>query len=580
MKSIITFIKPYIHRTNLIFIIISLLLSFFSIICSISIPFLFKNVINNLIYDKNMHIKLLLLIISILIIQLFSTVISDYLIQAQGIDIVLRIRKKLISKISNLNKSFFDKNKSGNISSILSNDSNSIYILVIDTLPNLITSFINAILLIVSLFYLSYKLTLVLVFVIPLILSIYKPLGKKLGSISNSMQKSTGLLNDFGFFITENNNLIKSHSSQNFEKRRGNIIINNLKEISLKRTKIVSIISPLLNVLSLLTVIGSVIYGFYLASIKEITIGGLVAYITLFFQVMTPISSFGESLSEIESMNGSSMRMKSILTNDNLEEILIGKNIDSINKISFNNVSFKYDTKKEDSLKNVSFRLKKGEKVALIGPSGSGKTTIVSLIERFYLHYKGVIKFNDIDANSISIKSIRDSISYVSQKNNIIDGTIRDNILYANKKNSDNEILKISHDTGFIDVIEDLPNGLDTYIGKGGIILSEGQLQRLVITRELLGNKSLIIFDEAESSLDIKNEKNLNDLINQISYNKIVLNVTHRLSTIKSMDKIIFIENGVVTGVGSHYELLKSHKMYSEFIRLKFSDEKGDVHFD
>ena len=569
MKLIKNFLLPYLDRRDITLILVALLLNIIGVICSVRVPFIFKEAVDEILKAHNFSKSTLISLLIIIIIQLVVLIISDYLLQYVGIQLVFYIRKKIVYHLNQLNKQFFDVHDSGELTSILTNDSSSMHTLITSTLPKFITSFLSIILLIFSLLVLSYKLTIVIVISLPIILISYGPFGKKLGVLSHSLQEQIGKLNSYGFYIIQNNSFIKSHSSQNFELKKGMNMLNILKDISLKRAKITAAIAPILNIISLLVILSVISYGFFLTSTHEISIGTLAAYVTLFFQIMGPIESFGSSLAEFEGLKGTSTRIQNLLNNQQIENINNGIALSKIYSLEFKNVSFSYN-KVNEVLKQVSFKINKGEIIALTGPSGSGKSTIMYLIEQFYSDYSGTIEINGNNIKEYSLQSIRDQIAYIPQQNYIIPESIRNNILYPSENSSDADIFKLSAKTNLSPVLRDFTHGLDTYIGPGGITLSEGQKQRIAITRELLKNKSLFLLDEITSALDSESEHIIQENLSDIVSDKITFIIAHRLSTIKNANKIIFLENGIITGFDSHDNLVKKHKKYAEFVKFQF----------
>ncbi|EMF0569749.1 ATP-binding cassette domain-containing protein, partial [Enterococcus faecium] len=239
-------------------------------------------------------------------------------------------------------------------------------------------------------------------------------------------------------------------------------------------------------------------------------------------------------------------------------------------KILFKNVTFSYDTNKTN-LNKINMLVSKGETVAIVGPSGAGKTTIISLLERFYDIDSGKIFIDNENIENISLEYLRSNIGYVSQKYPLVTGTIRDNLLYGlvNKNITDQQLYNISKLTNFYEVLDRLPDKLDSKVGEKGILLSEGEKQRLVLTRIFLIDPPILLLDEITSSIDSYSEKVVQESIGKINRDKLVIIVAHRLSTIQNADKIIFIENGNITGVGSHLELLENHKLYAKFIEYQ-----------
>ncbi|TQB37727.1 ABC transporter ATP-binding protein [Enterococcus faecalis] len=318
--------------------------------------------------------------------------------------------------------------------------------------------------------------------------------------------------------------------------------------------------------------------GFYLISLKQLTTGALVAYLTLFFQIVTPIASIGESFTEFKGLIGTTERLKLLLKSNNIESLYDGRMIpnNSIQKVEFKNVNFTYPVEdnikeKSFSLKDISFKAKIGENIAFVGPSGAGKTTIFDLLECFYSIDSGDIYMNDYHYDYYNVYSIRKNISYVSQSYPLINGTILENLLYGLEENiSEQEISLAAKKTNFDLVIDRMPQGFNTYIGEEGQLLSGGEKQRLALTRAFLNPTSLVLLDEVTSALDAENEYIIQESIVSLKKERIIFTIAHRLSTIQNSDKIIFLQEGKITGIGTHDELLENHKLYKKFIDIQF----------
>ncbi|WP_367169407.1 ABC transporter ATP-binding protein [Enterococcus lactis] len=320
----------------------------------------------------------------------------------------------------------------------------------------------------------------------------------------------------------------------------------------------------------IISVLSIISYGLYLISNKELTIGSFIAYISLFYQLVSPIGELGNAYAQIKGIKGATKRIKELLGIVNTEDIYTGSRNLEFKKILFKNVTFSYDTNKTN-LNKINMLVSKGETVAIVGPSGAGKTTIISLLERFYDIDSGKIFIDNENIENISLEYLRSNIGYVSQKYPLVTGTIRDNLLYGlvNKNITDQQLYNISKLTNFYEVLDRLPDKLDSKVGEKGILLSEGEKQRLVLTRIFLIDPPILLLDEITSSIDSYSEKVVQESIGKINRDKLVIIVAHRLSTIQNADKIIFIENGNITGVGSHLELLENHKLYAKFIEYQ-----------
>jgi len=527
----------------------------------------------------NIYLPLYALIF-LTIIQLTLQVLSDYILQCTAIKVVNSIRYNVIKKIIYLKSSFFDASLSGDITSILSNDTTSIYTLVSSTIPKIFISVFEVCLYSFVLVTISIKLTIVIVIMIPLVLIIYMPLGKFIEKNYSEMQKEIGHLNIFGSFITRNHQYIKINNTQKKELNNGKYILKNLENTGIMKAKLTAFVSPLLAALSLSSVIFTILIGFYLVSEKQLTTGGLVAYLTLFFQIIDPIASIGDCFTEYKGLLGTTERLKNLLENTDTEDLYSGidMNISPIESIKFENVNFNYPARTQSDklsfgLNDIYFEAKKGENVALVGPSGAGKTTIFDLLEVFYDISSGSIFINGIHHVKYSIHSLRQNISYVSQSYPLINGSIYDNIVYGIEKEiSDKDIFIAMKKANFDTVVSKMPDGLNTYIGEDGKLLSGGEKQRLALARAFLKSPSVVLLDEVTSSLDAENEAIVQESIENMKDNKIVFTIAHRLSTIKDSDRIIFLQEGCITGIGTHEELMQSHVLYKKFIQIQFNN--------
>ncbi|EGP4910126.1 MULTISPECIES: ABC transporter ATP-binding protein [Enterococcus] len=558
------------NNFKIIRLVYPIVLGIIGVVLAILVSIRFKDFIDYIAINSRINWQMLFLILSLVIGQFIFQVLSDYMLQILGTEVVYEIRGLLIKKILYLPKRVFDTKNSGDIASILVNDTSAIYHLVSTTIPSLFNSSIAIILITCVLFYLSIKLSITLLIVVPLIFLLFIPLGNKLAIISIKLQEQIGNLNVFGQYIVSENTFIKSYVAQSFEEKNGRNINKSIKDIGIYQAKIYAIITPLMSTIVIISVLSIISYGLYLISNKELTIGSFIAYISLFYQLVSPIGELGNAFAQIKGIKGATKRIEELLSIVNIEDIYIGSRNLEFKKISFKNVTFSYDTKKTN-LNKINLSVSKGETVAIVGPSGAGKTTIISLLERFYDIDSGEIFIDDESIQSISLDYLRSNIGYVSQKYPIVTGTIRDNLLYGlvNKNISDQHLYNISKFTNFYEVLDRLPDKLDSKVGEKGILLSEGEKQRLVLTRIFLIDPPILLLDEITSSIDSYSEKVVQESIEKINRDKLVIIVAHRLSTIQNADKIIFIENGNITGVGTHLELLENHELYTKFIEYQ-----------
>ena len=502
--------------------------------------------------------------------------IGLYLLSKVGEKFIYSIRTMLAEHIIQLKLSFFDDNESGNIVSRITDDTNVINNFLTQKFSSILPSLISLVGSLVMLLILDWKVTILTITLIPTMFLIMTPLSKIVQKVS--FQNQNEMANFSGNFnrVLNEIRLVKTSNTEHAElaKIKGNL--NNIFLLGLRKARVFSVIQPISGLLILLT-IGLILgFGGVRVSTGDITVGVLISMIFYVIQLTGPLNNLAAVLTEYQEANGASMRISDIL--DIEKEEFEKDNKHFIEKTSaflhsdirFENVNFKYS--EEDILHNISIEIPCNKTTAIVGPSGSGKTTIFSLLERLYQIDNGDIKIGEYSIYDISLNTWRNKLGYVMQSNSMMNGTIKDNILYGiSKKVSDEELVYYSKLANCYDFIMDLEHKFDTEVGERGVKLSVGQAQRINIARNFIKNPEILLLDEATASLDSESEQKIQDSLNTLFNNKTTLVIAHRLSTIRKADKIIFLENGQITGQGTHDELMQSHKKYNNFVDLQNS---------
>ena len=316
-------------------------------------------------------------------------------------------------------------------------------------------------------------------------------------------------------------------------------------------------------------------YGSHLIQTGAISSGNFVSFITALIMLYTPVKGLGTN---VKGMQTSLLALERVMKNLEAKPYIIDKpnalTFENLkNNIEFDNVSFEYK-KGAPVLKNISFNVIKGETLALVGNSGGGKSTIVNLIPRFYKIKQGEIKIDGINIADYKIESLRDNISIVLQDNFLFAGTIRENILMGKPSASEDELKDAVQNSCLKEFIDELDEGLDTYIGERGVLLSGGQKQRIAIARAFIKDAPIVILDEATSALDNQSEAIVQKAIENLMKDKTVFVIAHRLSTIQNADKIAVINEGQLVELGSHDELLKiNNGHYKTLYDMQFKKE-------
>lgn len=548
-------------------IIIAVLISSLGSITGLVVPFFTGKLVDKFSFE-NINWLFITAFISIFIINALLSGIGLYLLSKIGEKIIYAIRSVLWKHIIHLKMPFFDKNESGQLMSRLTDDTKVINEFISQKLPNLLPSVLTIIGSLIMLFVMDWQMTLLTFITIPIFVLIMIPLGKIMQNISKKTQTEianfSGLL---GRVLTEMR-LVKVSRTEKTELNNAHKNLQEIYFLGLKQAKITAIIQPISGVIMLLTIAVILGFGAIRISTGAITAGTLIAMIFYVIQLTQPIINLSTLVTDYKKAVGASSRIYEIMEEPTeVFELEEAKPIIDGN-LSFENVHFKYGNK--PILTNVSFDIPSGSITAFVGPSGSGKSTIFNIIERMYDIEQGDITYGSQSIYDIDLGDWREKIGYVMQSNSMMNGTIRDNILYGINREVSNEALiyyaKLANCHEFITAFED---GYDTIVGERGLKLSGGQRQRIDIARSFVKNPDILLLDEATANLDSESERKIQDALEELMENRTTIVIAHRLSTIKKAEQIIFIDNGSVTGVGTHQELIASHEKYQQFVHTQ-----------
>lgn len=553
-------------------IFIAVLISSIGSISGLLIP-LFTGKVVDKFSAESITGKFIILFLIIFILNAMLSGFGLYLLSKIGEKIILAIRLMIWKDIMNLKTGFFDENESGKLMSRITDDTNVINDFVSQKLPNVLPAIITVIGSIVILFSLDWQMTLISLVIIPIFLAIIIPLGEKIRKISNNIQDEvasfSGLL---GRVLTEIR-LVKISNTEDLELKNAEKNLKQIYRLGLSEAKIISIIQPITGVIVLIT-IGLILgFGGVRVSTGAISAGTLVAMIFYVLQLSGPLTNFSTLITDYQRAVGASERLYEIVQEEkeDFQKNSENKIIDfKNNNLIFSNVSFSYD--KRLILNNLSFEIPANKVTAFVGPSGSGKTTIFNIIERLYDigPGKGSIQLGNTPIEDFNLSEWRRKIGYVMQNNAMINGTIKENILYGvNRYIDDNELHKYSNLSHCHEFISRLDHGYETIIGERGMKISGGQRQRIDIARGFIKNPDILLLDEATANLDSESEKKIQQSLEELMKNRTTIIIAHRLATIKKADQIIFIDKGMITGVGTHKKLLSSHSKYRDFVNTQ-----------
>jgi len=494
--------------------------------------------------------------------QMILSALAVYILNYSGQKVVAALRKLLWKRQISLPVSYFDAHSSGDMISRMTNDTAVIKELITSQLTGFVTGIISMIGAFGLLIYLDWKMTLIMAAAIPLAIVILLPLGNRMHGISRGMMNETARFTSVLSQVLGEARLVKASGAEESEYDRGEEKINNLFTFGLREGKVQALIGPLMSFVMMALLVVIIGYGGYRVSTGALSAGELVAFILYLIQIIMPVTQLTMFFTQLSKTRGATESIITILDTEG-EDLYRGEGMERITKaVSFQNVDFAYEAD-APVLQGLNFSVEPGQVTAIVGPSGGGKTTIFSLIERFYHPVQGEIHLGGENINNLSLSAWRSKIGYVSQDTPMISGTIRDNITYGLDDEIDDAQLQEAAKMAYAhDFISEYPQGYDTQVGERGVRLSGGQRQRIAIARAFLRAPEILMLDEATASLDSDSEIWVQKALRNLMKGRTVLVIAHRLSTVVDADKILFIEEGRLTGSASHDELMETHEMY------------------
>ncbi|EGT3606359.1 ABC transporter ATP-binding protein [Clostridium perfringens] len=565
LKSFIRYYKPY----KKLFIL-DLLAAFLVSACDLFYPMITRNIINDVIPNK--QIKLLFVFAIVLTLIFLIKAGLNYFMQYWGHVVGVRMqadmRRDLFDKLQDMPNKYFDNNKTGVIMSRIINDLLDISELAHHGPEDLFISLVMLVGSFIILCTINVPLTIITFAIIPFLLfytihkrnkmkKAFKETRVKTGEVNATIENSIS-----GVRVTKSFGN-KAYEMEKFDKSNG--IFKKAREHAYKA--MAEYFSGMFFLVDMLELIVLIAAG-YFTYLGKINIGDFAAYllyIKMFLQPIRKLINFNEMF-----QNGMSgfERYEEIMNEENEKEIPNAKDLKDVKgKITIKDVTFRYDNK-ESILENFNLDIEAGKMVALVGPSGGGKTTICNLIPRFYDYESGQIFIDDVDISTVTLKSLRENIGIVQQDVFLFTGTIKENIMYGNPNATDEEVIEAAKNACLHDFIMGLEDGYDTFIGERGVKLSGGQKQRISIARVFLKNPAILILDEATSALDNVTEYEIQKALEELSKDRTTLVVAHRLSTVKNSDEIVVLTDKGIEERGTHEELMKLGGVYSNLHNL------------
>ena len=534
-----------------------------------AIAWLLDPAIEKIFIEKD---QTLLFFIPFLIVLAFSTKgISLYIAKSLMIIVAEEIKKKLqfdmIKSLINADTQSIDKKHSGKFISNLTYDVQHITNLLSNAILNLFKDSLTLIGLLIVMFVQNWKLALVSLVMIPIASVAARTLGKRMGKVATEAQEKSGFLTTYLVELFKNHKITKIFQKENYENKRADSHLDQLMQKNKKITTVLIRMSPIMEVLTGIMIAILIFYSGKLITNGEIKVNNFFSFLAAMMLAYQPVRSLSTLNMVVNQGLSAAKRILPIV--DTIYQIKDKSNAQTIeikkSNIDFKDVFFNYESNEKNVLKNINLNIEGGKMTALVGHSGSGKSTILNLIPRFYQPNSGDIRIDNQSIFDVTINSLRSHISLVSQETTLFDDTIKNNIKYANENATDNEIKEVARLSNSEEFIEKLPNKYETLIGENGIRLSGGEKQRISIARAMIKKSSIILLDEATSSLDSETETKIQEALNTLIQNKTTVVIAHRLSTILNASKIYLIDDGKVIDSGKHDVLLAKSLIYKNF---------------
>ena len=550
------YVRPYMGT-----FIIGLIFLFLSSLASMVFPYLTGMLVdaaNTDFLDRINQIALMLL--AVFFLNAIFSYIRIYTFAIVTQKTLASLRQATYNQLIRLKMTFFSERRVGELNSRISSDIS----LLQETLTTTIAEFLRQILIIfigiALLAYLSIKLTLLMLALVPVVVVIAVIFGKKIRKLSKVAQQQVADSNVIVEETLQGIATVKAFVNESFEYLRYKKKTEDIVGVSLQGAKWRGAFASFIIFCLFGSIIAVIWYGVILVQDDQMTMGDLFTFILYSVFVGASLGGIADLYSKLQQAVGATENLLEIFDEEREEEeknILKDLKV-SQGEVTFKNINFSYPSRPDiEVLKDLSFEIKAGQQVALVGPSGAGKSTITSLILKFFEAQEGELLIDGKPIGEYSLKNLRDSMAIVPQDVVLFGGSIYDNILYGKPNAKKEEVIEAAQKANAFDFIQSFPDGFDTLVGERGIQLSGGQRQRVAIARAILKNPKILILDEATSSLDSQSEQSVQNALEELMKGRTSLVIAHRLSTIQKADRILVLQNGALIESGTHDELIQ-----------------------
>ena len=552
----------------------SLLLLSIGSLVALVVPLGLRELLNAVFEEANrgMLDRLTLGLIVLFLIQAVVSFSGNYLIEWTGERVVADLRQRVYRHLHRLTLRFFGDNRTGDLTSRLTNDVSSVRNAVTTALADLLTQSLSLIGSVVLMVVLNWRLSLIIFLIVPVVTIAAIFFGRKIRKLARNIQDRLADTTAIAEEALSSVRLVKSFARSGYEVKRYTDAVEELFEESRVRVLVSALFSSVVGLLFFSALVAIFWYGGVEVLAGRLTTGDLVAFIFYAFNIARSVGGMSRLYSTFNSAAGATERLFELLdTEPEIQDKPGAVDLTDLRgDIDFDQVTFAYD--EEPVLRDIDFHVAAGETVAFVGPSGAGKSTTISLIPRFYDPRSGSVRIDGKDLRDVTVNSIRSQVAAVSQDVQMFNASIQENIRYGKLDATDDEVRAAAEAANAHDFITELPEGYESAVGERGVKLSGGQKQRIAIARALLRDARILLLDEATSSLDSASEALVQEALERLMEGRTTLIIAHRLSTVQDADRILVFEKGQIVQSGTHADLFATDGLYRDLAKLQFRE--------